>query len=74
MEINGFQIKSYGFAELAQMYNPDVTSDAATKRLRNWMRTNEKLNTELTVLGWQKGNRLFTPIQVETIARFLGEP
>lgn len=74
MEIDDFQIKSYGFAELAQMYNPGITPDAATKRLRSWMRNNEKLSNELSSLGWKKGARLLTPIQVEAIARFLGEP
>ncbi len=72
--MNGFHIKSYGFGELAQLYNPGITSDAASKRLRSWMVRNEQLNKELATHGWQKGTRLLTPIQVETIARFLGEP
>lgn len=74
MELNGFRIKAYGFAELALLYNPGVTADAATKRLRGWMRRSLPLSGELTTLGWQKGARYLTPAQVEAIVRFLGEP
>jgi hypothetical protein len=74
MEINGFKIKIYGVTELALVYNPDCLPKTAAWRLRCWIDHNRELNESLSRLGWKKGNRLFTPLQVEAIVRYLGEP
>ncbi len=74
MENDEFRIRAYGFYELAQIYNPDITADAAAKRLRNWIRVNKSLSEDLSTYGYSKGNRLLTPLQVRTIVRYIGEP
>ena len=74
MIINDFKIRSYGLQELAQLYAPDLTPESATKRLSIWMRHNHQLWDELLEAGWKPGNRVLTPLQVQVILRYLGEP
>jgi hypothetical protein len=74
MEINGFKVKSYGWTELAQCYNPDVMPKTAAKRLTGWVDKNGELNASLQRAGWKKGTKLLTPLQVETIVKYIGEP
>lgn len=74
MTVHEFKIKSYGWQELAVLYGADLTPESAGKRLANWVSVNPSLNRELQANGWQKGKRTLTPLQVETIVRFLGEP
>lgn len=61
MERTTFRIKSYGWQELAQLYNPDVLPLSAVKRLSLWINHNPALKKELTAHGWTKGTRLLTP-------------
>lgn len=74
MEINGFQIRSFGWQELGMLYSPDLTKASAGRRLTNWVEHNRSLKQELIQNGWNKGKRLLTPLQVKTIVDFLGEP
>ncbi len=74
MEINGFKIKSYGWTELATLYNPEVKPETASKRLRRWVCKNGQLTHELSNQGWHKGTRLLTPMQVQVMVQYLGEP
>ncbi len=74
MEIEGFRIKCYGWTELALLYNPEIRPETAARRLSSWVRGNEKLMCELTALGWRKGCRLLTPLQVKAMVNYLGEP
>lgn len=69
-----FKMKSYGWQELAVLYGADLTPESAGKRLANWVWANPSLSRELQLRGWQKGKRTLTPLQVETIVHFLGEP
>jgi hypothetical protein len=36
MKQETFTIRAYGKSELALLYSPELTKDAALKRLRNW--------------------------------------
>jgi hypothetical protein len=74
METDKFEIRSYGWTELAVCYNPEVSPETAAKRLNRWVHKNTGLHSSLRHLGWGKGSRLLTPLQVETIIRHLGEP
>jgi hypothetical protein len=74
MEINEFKIRSYGWTELALRYNPEVAQRTALQRLKFWVSKNQELTSTLQDQGWRKGDRLLTPLQVETIVRYLGEP
>ena len=74
MEINDFKIRTYGWQELAILYAPDLTPESAVKRLGLWVRHNQKLCNELIDTGWKRGNRVLTPLQVQVILHYLGEP
>lgn len=67
-------IKNYGRTELAQLYCPDITPDAAWRKLRQWIRTFPGLEERMAAIGYTKKNRSFTPAQVRMIVEALGEP
>lgn len=69
-----FEIRTYGFTELAILYNPTLQPCSAANALKRWIKYNPKLSTALVEAGWRKGVRKLTPLQCEQIVRFLGEP
>jgi len=69
-----FQIRAYTKAELATLYNPAQCIAVALQTLSRWMRTNSMLMTELETIGYNKYRRGFTPKEVATIVKYLGEP
>ncbi|MCC8153769.1 MAG: DUF4248 domain-containing protein [Tannerellaceae bacterium] len=69
-----FTIKTYGLQELALCYFPHSAPGSASGQLKRWLTHNPALHQELTQAGYQKGQHLFTPRQVETIIRHLGPP
>lgn len=69
-----FEIRSYGFTELAMLYNPNLQPNSAANALKRWINYNQKLVAALEETGWKKGQRKLTPLQSEQIAHFLGEP
>lgn len=74
MEEGKFKIRSYGWQELALLYGEGLTPESSTKRLSKWVQVNPSLTDELEQCGWKKGKKILTPIQVQVIVRFLGEP
>ena len=70
MIVNEFEIRSYGWQELAVLYGPDLMPASAGKRLSKWV----GVKTELQGNGWRKGKKMLTPLQVRTIVQYLGEP
>ncbi|WP_293713727.1 DUF4248 domain-containing protein [uncultured Parabacteroides sp.] len=69
-----FEVRTYGFMELAMLYNPDLQPTSAANALRRWIHYNPKLISALEEVGWRKGQRKLTPLQTEQVRRFLGEP
>ena len=69
-----FKIRSYGFQELATLYLPNIQPRSASNRLRIWIKRNEELLKELTILGYRPNLKLLTPSMVSQIVRYLGEP
>lgn len=69
-----FEIRTYGFTELAMLYNPTSQPASAANALRRWINYNSKLSAALEEAGWIKGQRKLTPLQSEQMRRFLGEP
>ena len=69
MKQESFVIRAYGKSELAMMYFPDSSKDAALKRLKNWFRINPRLKTLI-----KSGGKNFTPKQVQQIVDEVGEP
>ena len=66
--------KTYGRTELAQLYSPDLTPDAAWRLLKHWISFNRELSRELHDMGYSQRQRTFTPRQVGRIFYYLGEP
>ena len=74
MEINEFKVRSYGWQELGVLYGPDLTRESAGRRLTAWVKKNKALLNDLKDNGWTKSTKILTPVQVEVIVRYLGEP
>ena len=66
--------RTFGRTELAQLYSPDLTAEAAWKKLKRWIALNRDLTQELQQLGYIPSQRSFTPKMVELIFHHLGEP
>ena len=67
-------MKEYGRTELAQRYCPQLTPDAAWRKLKRWINLNTELTAQLRELGYTPSQRSFTPKMVELIFHYLGEP
>ena len=67
-------MKEYGRTELAQRYCPQLTPDAAWRKLKRWIALNGDLTQELLKLGYTPSQRSFTPKMVSCIFHYLGEP
>lgn len=75
MKPTPFEIRQYGRTELAQAYSPDITPEAAWKKLRGWIDIYPGLNEQLTAAGYNPSRqRIFTPAQVRMIVEAIGEP
>jgi len=72
---DGFRLREYGRTELAQLYAPDITPEAAWRKLRSWMDIHPTLGSTLATMGYDpRRQRSFTPAQVRVITEALGEP
>ena len=74
MSKDNFLIREYGRTELAQLYSPDITSQSAWRKLREWIEGNTALSDELCALGYDGSKRTFTPRMVSRIVYYLGYP
>ena len=48
MNINSFEIRSYGWQELAILYAPDLTPESAAKRLSTWVQTGKSASSSIS--------------------------
>lgn len=67
-------IRTYGKSELAMLYFPDSQPHTAVNHLMAWIRRCGPLSEELKSQHYVRTAKCFTPRQVETILRHLGEP
>lgn len=72
--MENFVYRTYGKGELAQLYNPCVTSRAACKKLQIWIERNAELHAALLRSGLTRHSKEYTPYQVRLIVDALGEP
>lgn len=72
-EQGNFRIRAYGRQELALLYNPDITPEAAYRKLQRWIDYAPGLRERLDMAGSNKG-RTWTPAQVALIVAAIGEP
>lgn len=59
---------------LAVRYFPELAPHQACNRLRRWMLRCTPLYAELLATGYRPTQRIFTPLQLKLIFRYLGEP
>ena len=71
---NTFRLRAYGTSELAALYYPFRSPSWARKCFNRELRACRLLRDTLRRQGWRSGLKVFTPRQVKTIVRFLGEP
>ena len=69
-----FEIRTYGFNELAQLYFPNITSESASVKFSRWIHSNDKLMHSLSELNWKKGSKCFTPKQVKVLIGHFDPP
>lgn len=69
-----WEIHPYYRRELAMAYAPELSPEAAVNRLTKWLKLNKALFRELQEYGYRPNQRVFTPVQVEAIFRYLGRP
>ena len=69
-----FQIRTYGKAELALLYQPCSSPATAQKTLYRWIKGCPLLLAELTSMHYNPKRRTFLKSEVEAIVRHLGEP
>lgn len=67
-------VKAYTKAELAHMYNPEMSYSSAMRSLRAWIEQNKLLTGKLKTTGYKSSQHTFTPKQVELIFTYLGIP
>lgn len=72
--MKSMELRPYSKSELAQAYAPDITQQAAVKRLITWIRINRELSGRLQQAGYYKTQRMFTSRQVSLIFEYIGEP
>jgi len=68
---NYFVIRTYGFAELAQMYNPHITKNSASYRLKCWINNCPELLHKLQLKPY---TRILNPSQVKLIINHFDLP
>ena len=69
-----FRLKTYKKNELAMMYFPDVSKDAASRNFRRWIRQCPPMMKELQAMGYDKNRQYLLKAEVEVIVKHLGEP
>ena len=68
-----FQIRSYGKAELALLYQPFSTPETALKTLYRWIKGCPPLLQELESMHYQPRRHTFLIPEVKAIVKHLGE-
>lgn len=71
---SAFHYRSYGKAELAQLYLPNIQPSSARKAFNEWIAANPWLMQQLIDKGVTVQSKRYTPAQVRLIVEVLGEP
>lgn len=69
-----FEMRTYGFNELAQLYFPHVTKSSASRMFGNWIHTCPQIVEKLQQTNWKKRAKYFTPKQVKILIEWFDEP
>ena len=63
-----------GKGELAHLYLPHISQRSATNTLMQWINGHPVLREELEKTGLKPRQKMLTPLQVNIIMKYLGEP
>jgi len=74
MKEHEFEIRTYGFGELAQLYFPKITKASASRIFSQWIHGCSALVSKLTEAGWKKKQKYFTPKQVKVLVGHFDTP
>lgn len=69
-----FVLRIYRKQELAMLYFPDLSKEAASRNLRRWIHHCSQLNQDLLDIGYDKYRKFFLRNEVKLIVSYLGEP
>lgn len=69
-----FEIQTFGFGELAQLYFRHVTKASASRMFSQWIYKSPELVSKLKKLNWKKREKYFTPRQVKALVGFFDPP
>lgn len=71
---NKFVIRCYDKCELAQLYFPSLSGNAAVDKLRRWIRKCRPLMEEISAVDFRPKMKMYTGREVKLITQHLGEP
>jgi hypothetical protein len=74
MDHKEFQVRTYGFGELAQLYFPHITKASASRMFSQWIHTCPELVQKLESASWKKRSKYFTPKQVKALIGHFDPP
>lgn len=69
-----FEIREYGFGELAELYYPERARTHVARAFREEIEKTRNLKSALVLLGYKNTCRVLTRSQVRVIVKYLGEP
>lgn len=69
-----FEVRAYLKSDLAQLYFPCLSSEAALRKLRRWINFNPSLHRELYDGPEGKNDQLFSRRQVAILVKYLDAP
>ena len=73
-ETDSFPIRAYGRTELAQCYFPHLNSQAAYRKLQQWIDYYPHLRERINAITSNPRSRMYMPVQVRMIVEAIGEP
>lgn len=74
MKEQKFEIRTYGFGELACLYFPKCTKKSASRIFSQWIHGCPVLVSKLTEANWQKRQKYFTPKQTRLVIEHFDHP
>ncbi len=69
-----FEIRTYGFNELAQLYFPHIAKESASRMFSQWIHCSPQLLQNLINTEWKKRSKYFTPKQVKVLVEHFDPP
>ena len=69
-----FEVKAYLKSDLAQLYFPCLSAEAALRKLRRWINFNPSLHHELYEGPEGKNDQIFSKRQVAVLVKYLERP